>query len=828
MKGFAKKCALETVPLPRSCLVDVTSKKVNKQVSSKFGRSKFSLKMSDAARPNRAKLAEFYGPKVSSSSGKISDAVEVGKEGAKSSCANPVVTEVRSPLDINSPFFDSELYSQKVIKEASLAQLMAQEGEIVRQIHGLDSDMQTLVYENYNKFIAATDTIKKMRVDFRDMEEEMDQLAAKMKSVTAKSANVNDALKGKRAQVAELSSTHALLKKLQFLFELPSKLNGCIEEENWALGVKFYVRAQKVLDQYQHVASFSGIKDDCDRIMFELRDKLSERLRNPDSSPQEMAEYIHLLLQLNEPAEKLSVDYLSTSDVKLRDSLESLARQVEVAANSSIDILEFVDHACNGFLSDLCLVIGSFIETFNVDEPILAGKLNEFVLGFMQEFFDLLKRRMIMETNLNETALLIRALDRFYRRLQATCRLMPVTNASTIPNAGSLTLSKEGMTLILDVAKHVCQVTLEKLKSDLDHDLLNIRKVLVTPRALSSGSHNDGYDLRSLNRKLTIGLSERLKAHMSNLHLFLDPELTFAVKANFRTSFCRSAVREGVVISHFRQVLDIAEEFCSDDTTDRTVPPLVLLLLSRSCLDLQSSVIHNILSAVDEQFYIDDTSGGLTTVGRLGASFKTMSQMLLNHYARLEGNVLSQMLRKSIETRDWLNSVEPRSVRAVMKRVVEETTSIDRQIGELYEEGSRKARSSDSSRRTRLSHRTQRSWAAAANTSLASNIQKMFNEKIEIFSPVEASKVSILTGIVKIALKTLLECTRLKTFSRFGFQQMQVDVQYLNLYMWRFVSDENLVMFMLDEVMASVVNRCPDGANAPMEQSIVELICDRN
>ena len=34
------------------------------------------------------------------------------------------------------------------------------------------------------------------------------------------------------------------------------------------------------------------------------------------------------------------------------------------------------------------------------------------------------------------------------------------------------------------------------------------------------------------------------------------------------------------------------------------------------------------------------------------------------------------MLRKSIETRDWLNNVEPRSVRAVMKRVVEETTSI--------------------------------------------------------------------------------------------------------------------------------------------------------
>ena len=184
------------------------------------------------------------------------------------------------------------------------------------------------------------------------------------------------------------------------------------------------------------------------------------------------------------------------------------------------------------------------------------------------------------------------------------------------------------------------------------------------------------------------------------------------------------------------------------------------------------------------------------------------------------------MLRKSIETRDWLNNVEPRSVRAVMKRVVEETTSIDRQVGELYEEGSRKTRSSDSSRRTRLSHRTHRSWATAANTSFASNIQKMFSEKIEVFSPVDASKVSILTGVVKIALKTFMECVRTKTFSRFGFQQMQVDVHYLNLYLWRFVSDENLVMFMLDEVMTSAVHRCPDPI--PMEQSVVEMICDRN
>ena len=60
-----------------------------------------------------------------------------------------------------------------------------------------------------------------------------------------------------------------------------------------------------------------------------------------------------------------------------------------------------------------------------------------------------------------------RALDRFYKRLQATCRLLPVNMHDKNPGAGTMTLSKEGMSLVLDVSKHVCQVTLNKLKSQL-------------------------------------------------------------------------------------------------------------------------------------------------------------------------------------------------------------------------------------------------------------------------------------------------------------------------------------------------------------------------
>jgi hypothetical protein len=125
--------------------------------------------------------------------------------------------------------------------------------------------------------------------------------------------------------------------------------------------------------------------------MIELRDRLRQRLNDTESTPQDISECVHLLLQLNEPVDSLCDDYLSTSKFKLQSSLDNLTRQVEVATNSNIDVLEFVDQGCNGFLSDLYLVIASFNETFNADEDILASKLNEFVLGLMEEFMALLR-----------------------------------------------------------------------------------------------------------------------------------------------------------------------------------------------------------------------------------------------------------------------------------------------------------------------------------------------------------------------------------------------------------------------------------------------------
>ena len=75
-----------------------------------------------------------------------------------------------------------------------MKQLVDKERDLVREIQSLDSEMQTLVYENYNKFILATDTIRQMKSDFKTMEDEMEKLVQEMSNISTFASNISSNL----------------------------------------------------------------------------------------------------------------------------------------------------------------------------------------------------------------------------------------------------------------------------------------------------------------------------------------------------------------------------------------------------------------------------------------------------------------------------------------------------------------------------------------------------------------------------------------------------------------------------------------------------------
>lgn len=364
--------------------------------------------------------------------------------------------------------------------------------------------------------------------------------------------------------------------------------------------------------------------------------------------------------------------------------------------------------ACNGFVGSLCVSISFFSDVFlkkpNESDEQIENFLREFVDKNIDLFLDrILMRVQFEKKSTNDTILFVRALDRLYRRLLTLNRIYNLSD-----------FSAKAMHIVEKASEDHCQHFLSHLKTKYQEELTNIRhSILSTTSSQSTGGSRlssmgtssvtfENQTLSDLLITLQTSISELIKSAVAGLTPFTDPEVTFAAKSHFLHKFGTKLVREMVVIGFIRYILSNALEYEKNYSTATSPPSQLILLLSRLCLDFDNSIIGYILSFTDEQFNIySNTKASVTPVSELCREAHQTAQSLLNHFVRLEGHNISQMIRKSVETRDWLSSVEPRSVRSVMKRVIEDIADMDAQVGQLYEEGTRLERSSDSSRSRR-------------------------------------------------------------------------------------------------------------------------------
>lgn len=720
--------------------------------------------------------------------------------------------------DMDSSVFDSDAYVNKILKDYSLKDVMNVETAIIRDTQSLHSDMQTLVYENYNKFISATDTMRKMKTEFKQMETEMNLLVSNVKSITDFSDQISSKLHDSRQQLSALSEKQLLLQKLQFLSSLPTKLKTLIDDGNYGQAVKHYGEAHAVLEQYGYQLSFQGIRDDCQLIMNDLKSKLKMNIQLSGFTAKAMIETGDLLLQLGEKPSDLSREILQFATQRLHEQIVILQDQTDG------NMIEFVDMSIKGFINDLILIVSSYTEMFlsspsNANYSVQYDELNAFVTKNLEKFSALVQVRVEVETGHGDYNVLLSALDRLHEKLLGMKHLTCDIDMSTMI-----------VEIIVNAANQLCNFHLKKLKESFSDSLSSIRLSLVTG-SKSDSKHATSSDLMDLVNRLYVTTNEKIKVVIHDLLVFIKPEWKFKIKTHPKGVQCIEGIRENLVIGFLNH---IAATMISYGDITLACPPNLLLVFSKMCLEMEQIGVKKIIMLVDEIYGIDPIGNPtLTHENDMYANMRKSAQNLLDSYVRLQGLNISQMLRKSVETRDWLNCLEPRSVRAVMKRVVEELSLIDTVLSDLYESGAQTAASSDSSRKTHFSISASKQPQYRSNWSnctsepmLITNMHRLFSDKIDIFGSVQFTKISILTGIIKLSLKTLLECVRLRTFSKFGLQQIQVDTHYLQMNLWRFVADENIMHYLLDEILGSAVHRCVDPTL--MEPTVVGLICDQN
>ena len=181
--------------------------------------------------------------------------------------------------NLDSSHFDPRQYAQSLIWNSSTEALLVETDKLATDIRGLDSTMQTLVYENYSKFIDATDAIRSIGRSVGASEAGLRLLAESMDRIERGTSSVDTALKASREAVAEKLRVKRHLSRLDALLKLPNTLRTQIGAGKYRLAAKSHASASHILSQHSSgFESLSRIEVECNQIMTDMATDLERKL----------------------------------------------------------------------------------------------------------------------------------------------------------------------------------------------------------------------------------------------------------------------------------------------------------------------------------------------------------------------------------------------------------------------------------------------------------------------------------------------------------------------------------------------------------------------
>ena len=215
------------------------------------------------------------------------------------------------------------------------------------------------------------------------------------------------------------------------------------------------------------------------------------------------------------------------------------------------------------------------------------------------------------------------------------------------------------------------------------------------------------------------------------------------------------------------------------------------------------------------------------------------ADQLLERFVEIQAQRLSLAVTERMEGTDWLQCAAPSEVTQVLDALLRELRAMQALAAHILPgEAPRPLLPqgpfpSASSAPQLVPQRSRQ--GTGASTAIQKDLQRMFARKISFSSGAfggvggvggggKASVTGMLTHVSKLTLKTLVEEIRLGTFSRHGFQQLQLDCAMLRWVLPCCVEDEGSVVALLDEALISCQERCLDPT--PLDHPSLETLCE--
>ncbi|KAF2325085.1 hypothetical protein GH714_022682 [Hevea brasiliensis] len=601
---------------------------------------------------------------------------------------------------INTTSFDADQYMNLLVQKSNLEGLLQKHVEMAAEIKNLDTDLQMLVYENYNKFISATDTIKRMKNNIVGMEANMEQLLEKGK------------LFSDTESIQARAEAAVLLKQLDFPVD--------------SLKAKLFEKLEQLLQDLQ-------LKREEITNFLEDSNDTSKTTSTIDASVHEFAEAIKAYRVIFPDSEKQLI--------KLSQDL--ITKHFEITEQ-------------------------------NIKEQISVAKF----LGFLRVIW---RDVLLMDEVLNEAFLPDYSLEAAQRVVK---QYVAITFSHLLHDISDALIVNIHMKQKEGVEENPLQVALETSKN-----------------AVLKGSMDVLVDLRHL-------VDDNL-----GLLLKLRDSIVDWIQEGFQ-EFFRALDDHFLLLSGRNKSVSQAQGLTEGKVVDKVLAGLVLVLAQLSVF-IEQTAVPKITEEIATSFSGSGVrgyeNGPAFVPGEICRIFRSAGEKFLHHYITMRTQRVSVLLKKRFKAPNWVKHKEPREVHMFVDLLLQELETIGSEVKQVLSQGVlRKHRRSESNGSTASS----RSNPLRDDKMSRTNTQRARSQLLETHLANCLSK--------KLRFLQKLNLHRLQTFNRSGFQQIQLDIQFLRAPLKETVEDEAAIDFLLDEVIVGTSERCLDPI--PLEPPILDKL----
>lgn len=732
--------------------------------------------------------------------------------------------------DPDRPEFDAKQSFEATVSTGQIADILKRANVIDSQTRDLDGDVQNAVYENYNKFIRATDVIKQMNATIEGLEPDLKSVGGSLTSMSSHMGQVEESVAGRSSQIEQMLKQQRLCKKLKVLFALPSTLQRCLDMGAYGQAVDAYCCCVPFLEQHRFVPTFQVVLGEVEAQIGRIRTALEHRILSPELSAEESVKSAKTLMHLGRGQEDVVQDYLngrtsclqrlldtcfvqgvSGTSAEAGETLEgddvrsACSRTTELYAPRLLDAVEGLQRLCDNRSES------SSQGSLAIGEDVLAG----FVSARVEDLFDRISGVARQRCPAQILVSCVHSVRDSLRRLHS---LMPqlltklfkaFLNQISASAVASLFARAASLTIADLVELHSVCVRLDDPKEpQTDEALSHIGRTeqTLTTHAMSALTECQPLlGMLSSDRQACLQFERELHNRLAAFFIgFVEMSQTYAG-------------REPTSVRDDDASLPIVARLAPADLSrvfELEWNGLFALALVRVGRYIESKAMGKVWAVAKEVFASSDAD--LVPDQAVAEALRSAGEAVLARYVLVCGQRLAHFFRNSMTARSWAEAKAPTGPRLVVEMVLREATALDGQLARVLGNPQRPKSGAD---RRRGGPRTR--------DTMELEMERVWARKLQVFALISPDRQGAIVGILRIAFKALYEYLREQTLdTKEGLQQVQVDCAFLGELARDLVEaeDASVLDSLLGEAVASAAQRCAEPRL--LDAAVLEGICD--